>query len=120
MSDGNNKDGRVMCTATLFLRAGVYDASSDGEHQYILKLLQRNGVASTLWTLIWMGDEADAFMRLHRSECKAGKALALTFYDPVPHRNEQYGFVQTCALAPDRWPARRADTQPQPTEENHS
>jgi hypothetical protein len=104
---GQHRSGRLMAMGTLFLSGPVYSQlTSTGDHQYVLPMLQRDGLGVTKVVGIWIGAEADSFMRQHRPQLKAGRALDLTFDKVFPLHNELHGNVSTCVLAPDRWPAR--------------
>ena len=101
------RSGRLMAMGTLFMSGPVYcQLTSTGAHQYVLPMLQRDGVGVTKVVGIWLGAEADSFMRLHRPQLKAGRALDLTFERVFSLNNDLHGIVSTCVLAPDRWPAR--------------
>jgi hypothetical protein len=101
------RSGRLMAMGTLFLSGPVYcQLTSTGSHQYVLPMLQRDGVGVTKVVGIWLGAEADSFMRVHRPQLKAGRALDLTFERVFSLNNDLHGIVSTCVLAPDRWPAR--------------
>ncbi len=112
------RSGRLMAMGTLFLSGPVYcQLTSSGAHQYVLPMLQRDSVGVTKVVGIWLGAEADAFMREHRPQLKAGRALDLTFEKVFSLNNELHGIVSTCVLAPDRWPAR---THPRHTRETQT
>jgi len=101
------RSGRLMAMGTLFLSGPVYEQlTSTGASQYVLPMVQRDGAGVMTVVGIWLGAEADCFMRAHRLQLKAGKALDVTFERLFVHRNELHGIVSTCVLAPDRWPAR--------------
>jgi len=107
---GEHRSGRLTAMGTLFLSAPVYQQmTSAGAQQYVLPMVQRDGMGVMSVVGIWLGPAADSFMHLHRSELKPGKALDVTFERVFVHRNELHGIVLSCVLAPDRWPAR---TQP--------
>lgn len=109
---GQCRSGRLMAMGTLFLSGPVYcQLTSTGAHQYVLPMLQRDSVGVTKVVGIWLGAEADAFMREHRPQLKAGRALDLTFERVFSLNNELHGIVSTCVLAADRWPARAQPTR---------
>lgn len=109
---GQCRSGRLMAMGTLFLSGPVYcQITSAGRQQYVLPLLQRDNVGVTKVVGIWLGAEADSFMREHRPQLKAGRALDLTFEKVFSLNNEIHGIVSTCVLAPDRWPARAQPTR---------
>lgn len=104
---GNCRSGRLTAMGTLFLSAPVYQQmTSAGAQQYVLPMVQRDGMGVMSVVGIWLGAAADSFMHLHRAALKPGKALDVTFERVFVHRNELHGIVSTCVMAPDRWPAR--------------
>lgn len=120
LMSANPTTGRLMAMGTLFVAGPVYQQRTSGDElQYVLPMVQRDGAGVMSVTAIWLGAAADSFMRLHRPACKPGKALDVTFSRLFCHKNELHGIVQTCSLAPDRWPERRADPNFQPTEVSH-
>ena len=99
--------GRLTGMGTLFVSGPIYEQrTSAGEMQYVLPLVQRDGAGVMTVVGIWLGAAADSFMHLHRAVVKPGRALDITFNRLFVHGNEIHGVVETCVLAPDRWPAR--------------
>ena len=109
---GQHRSGRLTAMGTLFLSAPVYQQmTSGGSQQYVLPMVQRDGVGVMSVVGIWLGAAADSFMTLHRGDLKPGKALDITFERLFAHRNEIHGVILSCVLAPDRWPARAQPTR---------
>jgi hypothetical protein len=104
---GEHRSGRLTAMGTLFLSAPVYQQmTSGGSQQYVLPMVQRDGMGVMSVVGIWLGPAADSFMSMHRGALKPGKALDVTFERVFVHRNELHGIILSCVLAPDRWPAR--------------
>ena len=104
---GQHRSGRLTAMGTLFLSARVYQQmTSGGSQQYLLPLVQRDGMGMMSVVGIWLGPAADSFMSMHRGALKPGKALDVTFERVFVHRNELHGIILSCVLAPDRWPVR--------------
>lgn len=104
---GQHRSGRLTAMGTLFLSAQVYQQmTSGGSQQYVLPMVQRDGMGVMSVVGIWLGPAADSFMAQYRGELKPGKALDITFDRVFVHRNELHGIILSCVLAPDRWPAR--------------
>lgn len=104
---GQCRSGRLTAMGTLFLSAPVYQQmTTAGAQQYVMPMVQRDGMGVMSVVGIWLGAAADSFMHLHRATLKPGKALDVTFERVFVHRNELHGIVSTCVIAPDRWPAR--------------
>lgn len=103
--------GRLMAMGTLFVSGPIYQQrTSAGDLQYVLPLVQRDGVGVMSVTAIWIGPAADSWMRAHRAHCKPGQPLAITFERIFCHRNELCGVISTCTLAPGRWEGRSSNT----------
>jgi len=100
--------GRLMAMGTLFMAGSIYtQRTSGGDMQYVMPMVQRDGAGVMSVTAIWLGTSAESFMRLHRSDCKPGQPLAVTFERLFCHRNELHGIVSTASLAPGRWEGRQ-------------
>ena len=82
----------------------------------LLPLCERDGPIVRHITAVWMGQAACDWLAQHTGRLHAGTALALQLSNLRAHGGEIHAHVQTCALAPARWPSRRAGqpAAPQP------
>jgi len=79
---------------------------------WAFSLLERTRRAQQRVLAYWPRADADAFVMAHHAQLESGQALNLELERVKPSGDGLLGFVLSCALAPDRWPAH--STAPHP------
>lgn len=93
--------------------------AADGAPGVLLPLCERDGPIVRHITAVWMGQAACDWLAQHTGRLHAGTALALQLSHLRAHGGEIHAHVQTCALAPARWPSRRAGQPAAPATHAH-
>lgn len=101
--------------------APQFGRDAKGVPQLLLRTVHRLANHQTeAWTLMWSGEDAAEFYRLHANHLRAGQALSVSLHSlrthTVGHLTEVQARVETCALLPrpqpQATPAAQATQEP--------